>query len=283
MFFPCHNEVENVERVVREAHRHLAALTEDFEIIVVDDGSTDGTRERAEAVANTDSRIRVVAHPTNLGYGHALRTGFKNARKPLVTYTDGDGQFSLADLPNMLAALNGHGFVLGYRLQRADPPHRRVNAWLWTAFVRMMLGINVRDLDCGFKLFRREVVQDLEFIAGRGAVISAELIAKVDNPNVAAIILPGGGLKEGETHEEGAARELFEETGLIASEFTFVLSYRSPVAAHHVFIPGIVEGTALALREIEEIIWWDGAQPIKTTSSVIPILSDPRIGFLAAP
>jgi glycosyltransferase involved in cell wall biosynthesis len=178
VFFPCHNEVENVERVVREAHRHLAALTEDFEIIVVDDGSTDGTPERAEAVANTDSRIRVVAHPTNLGYGHALRTGFKNARKPLVTYTDGDGQFSLADLPNMLAALNGHGFVLGYRLQRADPAHRRVNAWLWTAFVRMMLGINVRDLDCGFKLFRRELVRDLEFIAGRGAVISAELIAK---------------------------------------------------------------------------------------------------------
>lgn len=114
-------------------------------------------------------------------------------------------------------------------------------------------------------------------------IIENGLVLLTRDKGLDLFILPGGGLKEGETHEEGAARELFEETGLIASEFTFVLSYRSPVAAHHVFIPGIVEGTALALREIEEIIWWDGVQPIKTTSSVIPILSDPRIGFLAAP
>jgi 8-oxo-dGTP diphosphatase len=95
-------------------------------------------------------------------------------------------------------------------------------------------------------------------------------------------ILPGGGINEGESREDGAARELLEETGLIAREFKFVMNHRSPVAAHHVFIPGVLEGTAVASREIEEITWWDGIRPLETTSSVVPILSDPRIEFLAA-
>ena len=178
VFFPCHNEVENVERVVRDARTHLAELTEDYEIIVVDDGSTDGTAERAEAVARTDQHVRVVSHSTNLGYGHALRTGFSTARKDLICYTDGDGQFSLADLPRVLQALDGHGFVLAYRIRRADPFYRGLNAWLWRTFVRLVLRIKVRDLDCGFKLFRREVVQGIELVSGRGAVISTELVAK---------------------------------------------------------------------------------------------------------
>ncbi len=178
VFFPSHNEVENVERVVRDAHAHLAAVARQYEIIVVDDGSTDGTRDRALALVDEDPRVRVVSHPTNLGYGRALRTGFASARLDLVCFTDGDGQFSLADLPRLLGPLNDHGFVLGYRLRRADSVHRRLNAWLWQLFVRVALGVRVRDVDCGFKLFRREVVADLELISGRGASISAELIAK---------------------------------------------------------------------------------------------------------
>ena len=118
----------------------------------------------------------------------------------------------------------------------------------------------------------------------RGTVLIIEngLVLLTRDKGLDLFILPGGGIKEGETHEEGAARELFEETGLIAREFKFVMSHRSLVAAHHVFIPGVIEGTAVASREIEEITWWDGIQSLKTTSSVIPILSDPRIGFLTA-
>jgi len=176
--FPCHNEAENVAAVIADAQQHVGALGDDYELIIVDDGSSDGTAERAREAAAGDDRVRVAQHPTNLGYGHALRTGFAAARAPLICYVDGDGQFSLADLPTLLDALGTHGFVLGYRIQRADPAHRTLNARLWGLVVRLVMGFNVRDIDCGFKLFRREVVQDIEFIAGRGAVISAELVAR---------------------------------------------------------------------------------------------------------
>ncbi len=176
--FPCHNEAENVEWVIRDALEHLPAITDAFEVLIVDDGSTDGTAARADAAARGDPRVRVVAHPTNLGYGRALRSGFEAAKHELIFYADGDGQFSLADLPRLVQALDGRGFVVGYRRQRADPPHRRLNAWLWNMSVRLLLGTRVRDLDCGFKLFRREAVFVTDLISGRGAAISAELVTR---------------------------------------------------------------------------------------------------------
>ncbi len=178
VIFPCHNEAENVAAVIADAQKHAGALGDDYELVVVDDGSVDDTAERAREAAAGDDRVHVVQHPTNLGYGHALRTGFAAARASLICYVDGDGQFSLADLPAVVDALGTHGFVLGYRIKRADPAHRSLNARLWQQVVRLAMGFNVRDIDCGFKLFRREVVQDVEFIAGRGAVISAELVAR---------------------------------------------------------------------------------------------------------
>jgi len=178
MFFPCHNEAASVPGVVRNAVARLEQVAETFEVIIVDDGSTDGTRALAAALSAADPRIRVVSHHTNLGYGHALRTGFAEARYDLVGYTDGDGQYSLEDLPAMLEALTAHDFVLGYRTKRADLLHRHVNAWLWRTLVRLVLGIKARDIDCGFKVFRHQVVQGLTLSAGRGAVISAELATK---------------------------------------------------------------------------------------------------------
>lgn len=178
VFFPCHNEEENVEQVIGNALEHLPTVTADFEIIIVNDGSSDDTAARAGAISENDSRVRVVSHPTNLGYGRALRTGFESATGDLVFCADGDGQFSLADLPAVVHALDDHGFVLGYRINRADPFYRRLNAWLWGLSVRVLLGFRVRDLDCGFKLYRREAVPVEDFISGRGAAISAELIAR---------------------------------------------------------------------------------------------------------
>ena len=178
VFFPCYNEASNVERVIADALAHLPAIADDFEVLIIDDGSTDGTSQVVKALVATNERVRLVTHTENRGYGMALRTGFKSAQKDLVFYADGDGQFSLAELSSLIEALPGHGFVLGYRRNRADPFYRRLNGWLWTWVVRVVLGVKVRDVDCGFKLFRREAVNVEQLISGRGAAISAELISR---------------------------------------------------------------------------------------------------------
>jgi glycosyltransferase involved in cell wall biosynthesis len=178
VFFPCYNESANVERVIEDALEHLPGLADDFEVLIIDDGSTDGTSRVVESIVGSHEQVRLISHAKNLGYGRALRTGFQAAIKDLVCYVDGDGQFSLADLSLLLAELPGHGFVLGYRRNRADPIYRRLNGWLWTGIVRFVLGVKVRDVDCGFKLFRREAVHVDRLISGRGAAISAELISR---------------------------------------------------------------------------------------------------------
>ena len=177
-FFPCYNEMANVEDVIRDALRYLPTVADEFEVLIIDDGSVDQTADRARAIAHGEDRVRVISHRENLGYGRALRTGFESASYDLIFYADGAGQFSLKDLTLLIRDLGDHGFVLGYRQNRADPLYRRLNGWLWTTLVRALLGIRVRDVDCGFKLFRREAVRLEALFSGRGAAISAELITR---------------------------------------------------------------------------------------------------------
>jgi len=176
-FLPCHNEQGNVEGVVRAAVRALEALQVPFEVIVVDDGSTDRTPHVAEALAAEDPRVRVVRHDRNRGYGAALRTGFFSARYPWVLLVDGDGQFDPGDVVRLLPHAASADLVVGYRLRRRDPPHRRLFAWLWNTLVRMWFGVRVRDVDCGFKLLRTKVVQELPLRA-TGAFLSTELLCR---------------------------------------------------------------------------------------------------------
>ena len=181
-FFPAHNEEANLEGLVQEALAALPALAERFEIIAVDDGSKDRTPQIADrlAAANPDL-VRVVHHPTNLGYGAALRSGFRAARYGLVAFTDGDRQFRVADLGRLTARLAGPDApdaVVGFRIRRADPAIRTLYARLYKLANRALFGLRVRDADCACKLFRREALAGVRVESG-GAFFSAELLIKV--------------------------------------------------------------------------------------------------------
>ncbi len=181
-FFPAHDEEANLEGLVPEALEALPAIAERFEIIVVDDGSKDRTPQIADrlAAANPDL-VRVVHHPTNLGYGAALRSGFRAARYELVAFTDGDRQFRVADLGRLTARLAGPDApdaVVGFRIRRADPLIRTVYARLYKLANRTFFGLRVRDVDCACKLFRRESLAGVRVESG-GAFFSAELLIKV--------------------------------------------------------------------------------------------------------
>src|SRR5262249_12063244 len=149
VFFPAHNEAESLARTVTSAVTALERLgLQDLEIILVDDGSTDGTAAIAQRLAAKDSRIRLVHHPMNRGYGAALRSGFAAARRDWIFYTDSDGQFDLSDIDRLLPYARDFDAVVGYRIRRSDHPMRRVNQALWSGLVRRMLGVDVRDVDC---------------------------------------------------------------------------------------------------------------------------------------
>jgi glycosyltransferase involved in cell wall biosynthesis len=177
VFFPCYNEQQNVSRTVENALGVLKKLGADFEIIIVDDGSSDKTGQIAEEIANRENRIKVVRHSRNLGYGAALQSGFKAATKELVFYTDGDGQFDMNEMPPLLPLMEQYDIVSCYRLNRQDSLIRKINAWCWTKLVCLLFGLKLRDIDCAFKLYKREIFDHIE-LSSTGALIDAEILAR---------------------------------------------------------------------------------------------------------
>jgi glycosyltransferase involved in cell wall biosynthesis len=170
---PAYNEAGNVGGVVRAVLAVAPEVAGRSEVIVVDDGSRDGTAAEVAGIAG----VRVVRHPTNRGYGAALRTGLASGREPWSFVIDGDGQFDPQDLPRLAAIAAEADVVAGYRAQRADPLGRRLCGRVWSVLVRRLLGVRVRDVNCAFKLVRREVVAAVA-LESTGALVSAELLGK---------------------------------------------------------------------------------------------------------
>ena len=177
VFFPCYNEQENVGRTVEKALEVMQKLNADFEVIIVDDGSSDGTGQIADEIADREGRVKVVHHEGNLGYGAALQSGFKAATKELIFYTDGDGQFDMNEMPPLLALMEQYDIVSCYRLNRQDSIIRKINGWCWTRLVCLMFGLKIRDIDCAFKLYKREIFDKIE-LSSTGALIDAEILAR---------------------------------------------------------------------------------------------------------
>ncbi|MDE2702518.1 MAG: glycosyltransferase family 2 protein [Chloroflexota bacterium] len=175
-FLPLYNEEANVRAVAGQAVAALERSGLNWELILVDDGSTDATAARAEELCRNPG-VRLESHASNRGYGAALKTGFGAARGDLVGFCDGDGQFDPADVGKLLALIEGNDMVIGFRRQRAEGSSRALPSRAWAALAGALLGFSPRDLDCGFKLFRAGFVRSLD-LESEGGFISAEIMAK---------------------------------------------------------------------------------------------------------
>ncbi len=180
VFFPAYNEEKNIERTVAKAVEVLKNLDlKNWEIIVVNDGSKDKTGEIAEELAEKNRSIRVI-NQENGGYGRALRAGFSNAKYEWVVFTDSDGQFDFSEIDKFLKEADLADYIIGYRIKRSDPFYRLVTAKVWALSVFLLFGIWVKDIDCGFRMIKRGVLEKIPPLEStRGAMINAELLIKV--------------------------------------------------------------------------------------------------------
>lgn len=174
---PALNEEENLPLTVADAVAHLDRLTSIYEIIIVNDGSTDNTLAVAHSLCAGNPRVRLISHASNRGYGAAVRSGFAAARCDLIFLTDADRQFSFGDLPGFVAQIDGFDAVMGYRQRRADAWHRLLISAIGNWIARRTFGLHARDIDCAFKLIRRDVLRGIS-LGSDGTIISTELLAQ---------------------------------------------------------------------------------------------------------
>ncbi len=180
---PAYNEAGNVERVVRGFDETLGGAGVDYEIIIVDDGSSDGTAGVLERLGADVPALRVLTHPRNEGYGKSLRDAFAAATKDYVFYTDADGQFDLGEMTAFLPLLEGGNAVVGYRVGRAEGTVRRFFSWGYNLLVRVLFGLKIRDVDCSFKFLPRRALQALALHSDK-FFIDTELMVKLKRAGV---------------------------------------------------------------------------------------------------
>lgn len=176
---PAYNEADNIQGMIEDTIQVMNGLTSDYEVIVVTDGSRDGTPQVVKSLAHQYPQVRLVQHEVNQGYGAAVFTGLTSASKELVFFTDADRQFDLREIEKLLALIGEADLVVGYRAPRRDPFMRKLNGWGWNWLATVLFGHAARDIDCAFKLMRRAVVEHLkDKVKSRGATFSAEWLVR---------------------------------------------------------------------------------------------------------
>lgn len=178
VFFPAYNEEKNIATTVENTLKILPEIAKNFEIIVVNDGSTDDTEKVVKEVTSKNPKVKLINHQKNLGYGAALKTGFYSAKFPLMTFTDADGQFDFGQIKKFLEKIDDADLVIGYRKKRAEGFTRKLNAEGWRLLNFLLFGLKIKDIDCGFKLVKRQVFDKIPKLTSTGATISAELLVK---------------------------------------------------------------------------------------------------------
>jgi len=178
VFFPFWNEEKNIEKVVINAIPVVEKIAKNWEIIIIDDGSSDKTPEIAKKLAENNPHLKVITHKKNRGYGASLKSGFEAARYGLVIFTDGDGQFDFSQISKFLPKIKTSDIVIGYRQKRHDNPIRHVLMNLLKIWDFIFFGFVFKDIDCGFKMFRKEALEKIRPFKSEGAMITTEILAK---------------------------------------------------------------------------------------------------------
>ncbi|HUD09749.1 MAG TPA: glycosyltransferase family 2 protein [Patescibacteria group bacterium] len=178
VFFPFWNEQENIESVIKKATAVLEKVADKWEIIMVDDGSADKTLEIAKELVKQSPRLSVVSHVKNRGYGAALKSGFAAAKYDLVVFNDGDGQFDFSEITKFLERVENADMVIGYRKKRLDNPFRHILMNMLKVWDLVLFGFKFKDIDCGFKLFKKEALDKIQPLKSEGAMITTEILAR---------------------------------------------------------------------------------------------------------
>lgn len=180
VFFPAYNDEATIERMVLDTIPVLATVTNDYEIIIIDDGSQDNTGKIADVLAGENEQVRIIHHYENRGYGGALKSGLKNSTKELIFYTDADGQYDVRELTKLLPWIEKYDFVYGNRKRRCDPLYRVIIGNIYDLLVRTLFNLRYKDATCDFRLFKKSILNRLELRANSGA-ICVELLKKVQS------------------------------------------------------------------------------------------------------
>jgi glycosyltransferase involved in cell wall biosynthesis len=189
-FFPAYNDRHTIEGIVRTVAQEIETVTDNFEVLVVDDGSTDGTGAILDRLAPELPYLRVIHHAHNNGYGAALITGFENARKDLIFYTDGDGQYDVREIHVLLASLSPNiDLVNGYKVKRADAWYRIWLGEIYRRLMRWIFQLSIRDVDCDFRLFRRHIFDSIS-LESRSGVICVEMARKFEDAGFSMTEVP---------------------------------------------------------------------------------------------
>lgn len=178
IFFPFWNEEKNVKEVVEKAIPIASKITSKWEILIIDDGSSDKTLSIGQKLEESNDNVRVISHKPNRGYGAALREGFSNSKYSYVVFTDGDGQFDFSEVEKFVDLIDSTDIVIGYRKKRRDSYARHILMNLLKIWDFIFFGFYYRDIDCGFKMFKKDAINKIMPLRSEGAMITTEILAK---------------------------------------------------------------------------------------------------------
>ena len=204
VFFPAFNEEKNIEKTVTNAVEELEKVARNYEVIVIDDGSLDKTPALVKKLIKKNSRIKLITHTPNQGYGAALKSGFTHCQHPWIAYTDADNQFDFQEIDQFLARRNEADLIIGYRAPRRDPWQRVLIGRMLRFWNLVFFGLWVKDVDCGFKLIKKQVIDKIGALQTSSGMTETELLVKAKKAGFKILEIPATHYPRKEGKQTGA-------------------------------------------------------------------------------